>query len=48
MDGRAMSLQATLNQLRLDEISVYSNGNKVKVTNAYFAPGRLVVDIEDV
>jgi len=48
IDGRAMSLQGTLNQLRMDGIEVYKDGRKVKVTNAYISLNRLIVDIEDV
>lgn len=48
IDGRAASLQATLEQLRMDGIEVYNDGRKVKVTNAYISLNRLIVDIENV
>ena len=47
IDGRAMSLQGTLDQLRMDGIEVYNDGRKVRVTNAYVSLSRLIVDIED-
>jgi hypothetical protein len=48
MDGKAISLQGTLDQLRMSGIEVYNDGRKVKVTNAYVSLNRLIVDIEDV
>lgn len=48
IDGRAASLQGTLDQLRMSGIEVYNDGRKVKVTNAYVSLNRLIVDIEDV
>ena len=49
MDGRASSLKATLEQMRLETIEVYNQrGQRLQVKNAYISLNRLIVDTEDV